>query len=247
MNRPKYITPVLIGIAVAGIGYGIISFKQPLQTTIIQSATVDEENNNTNVSLAEQYKIYEPFGMSYDANKNELTYNGKLVRWFEDYYPVGVEGEQAGIDFLNENGNVDVYAIRDLKDIERTSDGSYDPSGKLVGLQEFSEEAFKSRDIENLKMPPMTAVTIDTTTEIDKNAKTFKELFEAYKNVGIRYEESKTASGVGNVYYNDELVNRFADISPSGTFTFKSKDNSTLNVQTIYDDKGNLVGIEIIK
>ena len=47
---------------------------------------------------------------------------------------------QAGNDFFNENGVVDVYAIRDLTSIIRTEDGSFDPSGNEKYSQaEFDE------------------------------------------------------------------------------------------------------------
>lgn len=88
--------------------------------------------------------------MTYDAVKDELTYNGNLVRWFEDYYPIG-NNETAGIDFLNENGTVDVYAVRDLESFSKAADGSVDPAGKLIGLKEFTQQEFDARDIEALK------------------------------------------------------------------------------------------------
>ena len=41
--------------------------------------------------LKEQLKNYEEFGMVYDSDKDVLYYNGKLVRWFEDYYELSAE------------------------------------------------------------------------------------------------------------------------------------------------------------
>jgi hypothetical protein len=96
---------------------------------------------------AEQFKIYGQFAMTYDADKDELYYNGKAVRWFEDYYSLG-DCSKAGRDYFNEKGVVDVYAVRDLSGFVRANDGSFDPSGKLTGLEEFSEEEFAARDIE---------------------------------------------------------------------------------------------------
>ena len=58
--------------------------------------------------------------MTYDTVKDELTYNGNLVRWFEDYYPIG-NNETAGIDFLNESGTVDVYAVRNLESFSKAA------------------------------------------------------------------------------------------------------------------------------
>ena len=81
--------------------------------------------------------------MTYDAGRNALYYNGKLVRWFEDYYPISDSGlEMAGNDFFNEDGEVDVCAVRDLSSFVRFDDGSFDPSGKLVRLKEFLREEF---------------------------------------------------------------------------------------------------------
>ena len=69
--------------------------------------------------------------LTYDAEKNELQYNGRVVRWFEDYYTVG-DNMRAGRDFFNENGVVDIYAVRDFSNIVRAEDGSFDPGGTPV-------------------------------------------------------------------------------------------------------------------
>ena len=61
---------------------------------------------------------------------------------------------EAGNDFFNENGVVDVYAVRDFTSIVRAEDGSFDPSGKLTGVKAFSAEEFAARDIEAIKNPP---------------------------------------------------------------------------------------------
>ena len=50
---------------------------------------------------------------------------------------------------------MDVYAVRDFSSFVSSDDGSFDPSGKLVGLKEFSEEEFSVRNIEAIKNPPL--------------------------------------------------------------------------------------------
>ena len=100
-------------------------------------AVVEDELADNDISYEEQFKPYAQFGLTYDAGKNELQYNGKVVRWFEDYYTVG-DDTQAGKDFFNENGVVDVYAVRDFSSLVRSEDGSFDPGGKLIGVKEFS-------------------------------------------------------------------------------------------------------------
>lgn len=112
-----------------------------------------DETGETNIkdknsaASREHYKIYEQFGLTDEGEKKGLYYNGKKVRWFEDYYPIDEDGNQAGWDYINEEGVVDVYAVRDFSELEQNPDGSFDPSGKLIGLKEFSEEEFAARDI----------------------------------------------------------------------------------------------------
>ncbi len=140
------------------------------------SATTEDGAAVTNVSYEEQFKPYEQFGLTYDASKNELQYNGKVVRWFEDYYTVE-DGIQTGQDFFNENGEVDVYAVRDFSSIVRSDDGSFDPSGKLIGVKEFSAKEFAARDIEAIKNPPSSvAITGDppTAKELEDRAKEYE-------------------------------------------------------------------------
>lgn len=81
----------------------------------------------------------------------------------------------------------------------------------------------------------------------DPSAKTFAERFGTYKEFGIEYVEAQDASGMGNVYYNGQLVDTFIDKSPNGgTFSFRSTDGGEISVQTFYDKEGKLAGIEMI-
>ena len=76
----------------------------------------------------------------------------------------------------------------------------------------------------------------------------FDDVFEKYAPFGITYEEAEGNSGRGNVYYNGQLVSRFADLTPDGgAFTFTSAGQGSLTVKTVYDDKGRLTGVEVVK
>ena len=127
--------------------------KEEISQPLGGSEALGNSEDSSVLSAADKEKMfapYEQYGMTYDAVKDELTYNGNLVRWFEDYYPIS-NNETAGIDFLNENGTVDVYAVRDLENFSKAADGSVDPAGKLIGLKEFTQQEFDARDIEALK------------------------------------------------------------------------------------------------
>lgn len=226
------------------------------ETTNVSSPAlgmVAEDGAEKAASFSEQFKPYAQFGMTYDTGKNELYYNGKSVRWFEDYYPISGDGAQAGIDFFNENGIVDVYAVRDLSSFVRNDDGSFDPSGKLTDLKEFSEEEFAARDIEAIKNPqPVTLISGDrmlTATELEDIAKEY-EVFD------VTYDAEDD-----QWYFNGEKVRIFRDVLTSngesltngkfkGTMrTFSG--NGTIDIHTVRDfsnldasGNGTLTGIE---
>lgn len=96
-------------------------------------------------SYEEVYQKYEPYGLSYRESDGRLYYQGRKVRHFEDMYPVD-NNSQAGTVCSFPDGEVDVRALRDLSGpIERNADGSYDPSGILLGLEAYSQEEFDAR------------------------------------------------------------------------------------------------------
>ena len=181
-------------------------------------------------------KRYEPFGMTYDAQKNELWYKEKPVRWFEDYYPVG-DGGEAGVDFFNEKGVVDIYAVRDLKILPLNPDGSLDPGGRLTGLKEFSNEEFAARDIEAVKNPSAQEALAGSPA----SAQEMKEIADEYKPFGVTYN-----AATGQWYYRDKKVRYFLDILTSngqkpdggefeGAMRIFNGDEGTVDIYTIRD------------
>ncbi|MDE7310380.1 MAG: hypothetical protein K2N87_01980 [Eubacterium sp.] len=194
-------------------------------------------------SIAEwqqRFQIYEPFGLTYDAAKDELRYHGKLVRCFEDYYPLDDTGEtSAGTDFFQENGVTDVYAVRDLKHITKNADGSYDPSGKLTGLREATKEEFAARDIEPLKNPPSAAAT--AISEDPVSAEDMMELAAEYQPFGVTYHPA-----TDQWFFHGERVRRFEDIllsngqAPgsgnfSGSIRSSFDENGSVDIYTVRD------------
>ncbi len=242
-------------------GYGALQREAALpqvsyETTAIVSYAGECGEPWTNEDAGgEQFRIYEPFGMTYDAYRNELYYNGKSVRWFEDYYPVGEDPQaQAGRDFFNESGVVDVYAVRDFGSFVRAADGSYDPSGKLVGLQEFTEEEFAARDIEALKNPPK-EITADTGPA--PSAEEMQEMAKEYESFGLTYDAKADQWYLGGekVRYFQDILTSNGESLNSGRFkgamrSFASEDG-TVDVYMIRDyarvnalGYGTLIGLE---
>lgn len=212
----------------------------------------DGDSPSNDVSYEELFKPYEQFGLTYDSGKNELKFNGKTVRWFEDYYTVE-NGMQAGNDFFNENGVVDVYAVRDLTNIVRAEDGSFDPSGKLTGVKEFSAEEFAARDIEAIKNPPpAVALTGDP-----PSAKELEDMAKEYEAFGVTYDIKND-----RWYFNGEKVRFFRDVLASngegltsgkfkGSMRLLGSTDGTVDIYTVRDfahpdasGNGTLTGIE---
>ena len=155
-------------------------------------------------ALGKQLSCYESFGMTYDVKTNVLKYKGKRVRDIEDYYPLDEKGEErAGVDFFDEKGVVDVCAIRDFDGIVRNADGSFDPSGRLAGLRQCTDEEFAARDIEALKNPETTGAICGEPLSREE-----KETIAAeYQPFGVTYDGKKDVW-----YYKGEKIRRFLDV-----------------------------------
>lgn len=250
-------------------GYGIVQDhgtaqgEAPLPQVSCEASTLAANTGDSGESrtdedvCGERFKIYEPFGMTYDAGRNELYYNGKAVRWFEDYYLVGDDSQtQAGWDFFNENGVVDIYAVRDFGSVRRAADGSYDPSGELVGLQEFTEEEFVARDIEAIKNPRPVTVACGPAA----SAEEMQEMAREYEDFGLTYDVK-----ADQWYLGGEKVRYFRDILTSngeslgsgnfrGTIRSFGSEDGTVDVYVIRDygrvnalGYGTLTGIETVE
>lgn len=216
-NKEKivlYIAAMLLIISMAGCG--AISQDNKGQNEIAKEKTnvfadvvkvSGSSSNDRSSSFTQKEKLYAPyeeFGMYYDAEKDELTYNGKLVRWFEDFYSINGK-EMAGLNFLNENGTVDVYAIRDFENTSEYADGSVDPSGMLIGLKEFSQQEFDARDIEANK----NGQSVTSEGKL-RSAEETTKLVEEYKAFGLTYDANND-----QLFFNGEKVRYFQDVLTS--------------------------------
>lgn len=231
-----------------------LSTEQESTYTVAYAKDGIEDTAHDEAVLKELLKSYEEFGMVYNPEKDALYYNGKLVRWFEDYYELSTE-ERAGIDFFNENGVVDVYAVRDFSNIIRHDDGSFDPSGKVVGLKEFSDEEFAERDIDAIKNPPMRVAYAGEGGPL--TVEEIQSIADEYAAFGVTYDV-----GTDQWYFNGEKVRFFRDVlisngeSPTngkfhGTIRTLESENGTIDIYTVRDfanldafGNGTLIGIE---
>ncbi len=262
MNKKKLLASVLGGVLLVGclagcstpaaFGGGTASGQSESTSARIADAFAEDHGPSDEISDEELFQPYEQFGLTYNSSKKELQYQGKAVRWFEDYYTVE-EGAQAGNDYFNEKGVVDVYAVRDFTHIVRSGDGSYDPGGKLIGVKAFSAEEFAARDIEAIKNPPP-AVSM---AGDPPSAEELEDMAEEYGAFGLIYDVKKD-----QWYFNGEKVRYFQDVLTSngedltgGNFRGALRNswsvNGTIDIYTVRDyahpdasGKGTLTGIE---
>ena len=183
---------------------------------------------------------YVPFGLSYEADPSiavgelSMSWQGKPVHSiFDEVKAVWIANSMRGL-----------YLGPDAVDLEAVYE-----QGKLVGLRETQdcpmvEAGFASDD-------GAEAAIIQTTfafggDDTEEPGTSFAERFGKYAPFGIIYEEAEGASGAGNVYYDGQLISRFADLSPDGgAFTFSSAEQGGIAVRTVYDADGRLTGVEI--
>lgn len=229
----------------------------PEVSSVSPAASSEDNGREQEVLYAERFQPYEPYGLLYDAEKNELRFNGELVRWFEDYYPLSEDGGRAGNDFFNPNGVVDVYAVRDLSSPARSADGSYDPSGTLTGVEAFSEAEFAARDIEALQNSPQITASTGGAAWSEEE---LKAIAEEYAPFGVTYD-----FGENQWYWNGEAVCYLRDVlvsngkSPTGggfhgTIRTLSSRGGAIRIETTRDfahpnslGYGTLTGVQAIR
>ena len=264
INTKRYaaaLCAALLAASLAGCGPSVRAWDTGAAQTAadspeVTSLAISSGEEGEAACEADRFRPYEAFGLRYDAEQDELWFNGRLVRWFEDYYPLSGDGAQAGTDFFNKNGVVDVYAVRDRSGIVRAEDGSYDPSGTLTGVEAFSEEEFAARDIKALQNPaPPTAVAGDG----ELSEEELEAIAETYAPFGVTYD-----AGENQWYYNGEKVCYFRDVLTSngksltgggfrGSMRILSSEKGTVRVETIRDftrpdaqGYGTLTGVKIM-
>ena len=206
---------VLIGMMMTGAALADTANKG--QPTYVDSAG---ENIKPPKSKAETYAIYEQFGLTFNKNTDQLFYHGKLVRYFEDYYPIGdnESNDYVGIDYFNEDGAIDVHGVRDLSKLIQNPDGSTDPSGRLIGVKPYSQADFDARDIEKIKNPPMQATSGEYASSDHSSAA--QELIDDSPNSG----SAAMAAEAGSQLTPEELAEMYAIYEPFGVTYDQKKD-----------------------
>lgn len=89
------------------------------------------------IDEAALFAEYEAHGLTRRESDGALFYKGTRVRWFIDGVDLDGEGAFATrYTYHNENGVIDLHTVWEKK---KNSDGSYDPFGTLVAIEEYAD------------------------------------------------------------------------------------------------------------
>lgn len=251
------------GVDEGKVTNGIISEENGMKTETYSMSIVCTEAEKINLIEA-----YGEFGITFDENENmqfNMQFNDELVRCFYDGYQIDENTSTTRYEYYNEGGIVDVYTKRDVID---NPDGGINPFGSLISLEKASEEDFNKRDVSELKNSinhyytedyspnatydatiPHEYVLFEPTenigehnSEVFLDDRTFKSLLKRFEPYGV----TSDASGYnGNIYYNGTPVARFTDTRPDGGVTMlESDDGGEVDLKAVYDEDGNLTGVE---
>lgn len=168
-----------------------------LSTITAFAISAHDKSDSQNVTATEipggsvDYSIYEKYGLLREQENGYYTYQGNIVRFFND--PV------VGASFTNFfTGTVDLEA-------------EYDKSNQLIGIKECSEEVYdmhteKHKNSGLVSMPMGTAM--ETGNKIDTAG-----LLKIYEPYGITYHES------GAWFYENKQIGIFIDYEKSCVYS----------------------------
>ena len=137
-----------------------------------EQAKAEEIRRN---EIAEQYSVYEPYGMTYDKEKDRFFYDGQVVRYFKDQ----VNAENAN-SFFFEDGVVDVEPIKDA-------------NGTLTGLKQSSGADFKARTEkqEEIKSELAAAGITGNSGSFELGDPNYRDdSLDAYTEFGVSYDKT---------------------------------------------------------
>ncbi len=234
---------------------GLVEYSTWADDVIVQEGSLEQTAvTDRTISSTDFYEptLYEPtrdellaeygkFGISFDIS-GKMLYQNKPVRWFADFVELEEGALATRYVYRNDEGTEYIHTVRNRI---YNGDGSYDPFGPLLEI--VSWETGERDDFGFLFQGSQINATAEAIGNDNADGITFEEQFSRYKDFGITYVEADGASGRGNVYYNGQLVGRFADLTPDGSaFTFSSAQPGDFDVKTVYDDDGRLTGVEIV-
>ena len=142
---------------------------------VLSSEEQAKAEQERRAEIAEKYSIYEPYGMTYDTEKDRFFYNGQVVRYFKDHIN---SNETNGFSY--DDGVIDVEPIRD-------------EDGTLTGLKQSSDADFNARtkEQEALKAELEKAWITPGSGSFEQGDPNYRDdSLDAYTEFGVSYDKS---------------------------------------------------------
>ncbi|MBS5150712.1 MAG: hypothetical protein Q4A63_02560 [Butyricicoccus pullicaecorum] len=167
--------------------------------------------------IAEQYSIYEPYGMTYDKEKDRFFYNGQMVRYFKDQ--IGTENTNS---FFFEDGVVDVEPMKDT-------------NGTLTGLKLSSDIDFRARTEKEIKAEFDAVGMAENSGSFEMGDPNERDdSLDAYTAFGVSYDQS-TQKWI----YDGKIIHILYD-ADHNTYCCGSSASDAVNLKVIRDKSGNI-------
>ena len=194
---------------------------------------------------AADFLQYEPYGLQWDEEKQALFLNGQRVRYFLDGVEVN-NGMAIRIEYVDAKleGEIDVHTVREPVE---NGDGSFDPMGKLTGLEKYSQEEFDARTFSDYAAEFTGIVqsdSLETVVTMERDAT--EELLKDYVPFGLSYEIDP-ATGELTMSWQGKPVHSIFDAEKeiwiaNNLYGLDSGDNA-VDLEAIYE-QGRLVGLQ---
>ena len=168
--------------------------------------------------IAEKYSMYEPYGMTYDKERDRFFYNGQIVRFFNDQ-----ANSENTLSFSYDEGVIDVEPIRNT-------------GGTLTGLKQSSDADFKARTQkqEKIKAELKKASIAGESESYEVGDPNYRDdSLDAYTAFGVSYDEVSE-----NWMYDGKAIHILYD-SDYNTYCANDIDNG-VNLKVVRDKKGNI-------
>ena len=185
---------------------------------VLSSEEQAKAEQERRAEIAEKYSIYEPYGMTYDTEKDRFFYNGQVVRYFKDQIN---SNETNGFSY--DDGVIDVEPIRD-------------EDGTLTGLKQSSDADFNARtkEQEALKAELEKAGITAGSGSFEQGDPNYRDdSLDAYTEFGVSYDKTSN-----HWMYDEKPIYILYD---KERYTFCDKgvsDGVSLNV--VRDKAGNI-------
>ena len=152
-----------------------ISHPSDCLDEVLSSEEQAKAEQERRAEIAEKCSIYEPYGMTYDTEKDRFFYNGQVVRYFKDQIN---SNETNGFSY--DDGVIDVEPIRD-------------EDGTLTGLKQSSDADFNARtkEQEALKAELEKAGITAGSGSFEQGDPNYRDdSLDAYTEFGVSYDKT---------------------------------------------------------